>query len=89
MNLESNEMLLGMPFLAAYNPDINWQDGTFSGDVIALTDDAHQWSFNKYKTYNSEIEEEDLDDQDYEFIPSNEYDTITIGKVTTATELTI
>jgi hypothetical protein len=42
MNLGSNEMLLGMPFLATYNPDINWQDGTFSGDVIALTDDAHQ-----------------------------------------------
>jgi hypothetical protein len=38
MNLGSDEMLLGMPFLAAYNPDINWQDGTFSGDVIALTD---------------------------------------------------
>jgi hypothetical protein len=42
MNLGSDEMLLGMPFLAAYNPDINWQDGTFSGDIIALTDDTHQ-----------------------------------------------
>jgi hypothetical protein len=24
MNLGSDEMLLGMPFLATYNPDINW-----------------------------------------------------------------
>jgi hypothetical protein len=64
MNLGSDKMLLGMPFLAAYNPDINWQDGTFSGDVIALTDDAHQWSSNKHKTYDLEIEEEDLDNQD-------------------------
>src|SRR5438445_9864304 len=92
MNLESNEMLLGMPFLAAYNPDINWQDGTFSGDIIALTDDAHQWSSNQHKTYDPEIEEEnleDLDDQDYVFIPDNEHDTVTIGKATIATELTI
>jgi hypothetical protein len=71
MNLGSDEMLLGMPFLAAYNPDINWQDGTFSGDVIALTDDAYQWSSNKHKTYDPE-KEEDLEDQDYEFIPDNE-----------------
>jgi hypothetical protein len=89
MNLGSDEMLLGMPFLATYNLDINWQNGTFSGDVIALTDDAHQWSSNKHKTYDPEIEEEDLDNQDYVFIPDNERDTVTIGKVTTATELTI
>jgi hypothetical protein len=89
MNLGSNEMLLGMPFLAAYNPDINWQDGTFSGDIITLTDNAHQWSSNKHKTYDPEIEEEDLDGQDYVFILDNECDTVTIGKATTATELTI
>jgi hypothetical protein len=89
MNLESDEMLLGMPFLAAYNPDINWQDGTFSEDIIALTDNAHQWTSNKHKTYNPEKEEEDLKDQDYKFISSNEHNIITIGKVTTATELAI
>jgi hypothetical protein len=89
INLESNKMLLEMPFLAAYNLDINWQDGTFNRDVIALTDNAHQWSSNKYKIYNPEIEEEDLDNQDYEFIPSNEHDIVIIGKVTTATELAI
>ena len=89
MNLGSDEMLLGMPFLTTYNSDINWQDGTFSGDIIALTDNAHQQSSNKHKIYDPEIEEEDLDDQDYEFIPSNKHDTVTIGKVTTATELAI
>jgi hypothetical protein len=89
INLGSDEMLLGMPFLATYNPDINWQDGTFSGDIIALTDDAHQWSSNKHKTYNPEIEEEDLDDQDYKFIPSNKRDIVTIGKAMIATELAI
>src|SRR5438445_5915555 len=67
MNLGSDEMLLGMPFLATYNLDINRQDGTFSGDIIALTDNVHQWSSNKHKTYNPEIEEEDLDNQDYKF----------------------
>jgi hypothetical protein len=92
MNLGSDEMLLGMPFLATYNPDINWQNGTFSRDVIALTDDIHQWSSNQHKTYDPEIEEEnpeDLDEEDYVFIPDNEHDTVTIGKVTTATELAI
>ena len=54
MNLGDDSMLLGMPFLAAYNPEINWQTGTFSGDVIALTNDAHLWSSNHHKTYNLE-----------------------------------
>jgi hypothetical protein len=89
MNLGSDEMLLSMPFLAAYNPDINWQDDTFSGDVIAFTDNTHQWSSNKHKTYDLEIEEEDLEDQDYKFISSNECDIVTIGKAMTATELVI
>jgi hypothetical protein len=35
------------------------------------------------------MEEEDLEDQDYKFIPSNEHDIVTIGKATTATELAI
>jgi hypothetical protein len=46
MNLGSNSMLLGMPFLATYNLEINWQIGTFSGNVIALTSNTHQWSNN-------------------------------------------
>jgi hypothetical protein len=87
MNLGSDSMLLGMPFLATYNPEINWQIGTFSGDMIALTSDAHQWLNNQHKTYDPEIEEEDPDDQDYEFIPDNKHNVITLYKMTTATEL--
>jgi hypothetical protein len=79
MNLGDNSMLLGMPFLAAYNLEINWQTGTFSGDIIALTNDTHLWSSNHHKTYNPEQKEEDPDDEDnldYEFIPSNEHDMV-------------
>ena len=42
INLGSDSMLLGMPFLATYNPDIDWQNGTMHRDVIALTKDTHQ-----------------------------------------------
>jgi len=42
MNMGSNSMLLGMPFLAAYNPDINWKAGMFHGNVIAFTKDAQE-----------------------------------------------
>ena len=34
-------MLLGMPFLAATNPVIDWTKGTFKGKVEASTLDAH------------------------------------------------
>ena len=37
-------MLLGMPFLAAYNPDIDWKAGTFNGEVTAFTKDAQEWT---------------------------------------------
>jgi hypothetical protein len=89
INLGSDEMLLGMPFLATYNLEINWQDRTFSRDIFALTDNTHQWSSDKYKTYDPEIEEEDLDNQDYKFIPSNKCDIVTIEKAITAIELAI
>jgi hypothetical protein len=36
-------MLLGMPFLAATNPNIDWTQGTFKGKVIAASMDAHKW----------------------------------------------
>src|SRR5437879_12636880 len=68
MNLGSDEMLLGMPFLAAYNPDINWQDGTFSGDIIPPTDDAHQWSSNQHQPYDLEIEEENIEELNINYI---------------------
>jgi hypothetical protein len=44
INLGDDHMLLGMPFLAAMNPNINWTNGTFEGKVIAATKDTHKWS---------------------------------------------
>jgi hypothetical protein len=49
--------------------------------MIALTKDTHQWSSNQHKTYDPEDDEEDPEDQEYEFIPSNECDVITINKM--------
>ena len=75
MNLGSDSMLLGMPFLAAYNPEIDWQEGEFHGDVMAFTEDAHQWSHNEEIPYDPERDDPDEDD-DEEYIPSNERDII-------------
>jgi hypothetical protein len=46
INLGDNHMLLGMPFLATTNPNIDWTNGTFEGKVIAATKDAHKWSLH-------------------------------------------
>jgi hypothetical protein len=35
-------MLLGMPFLAATNLEIDWTQGKLWGKVIAATTDAHK-----------------------------------------------
>jgi hypothetical protein len=40
-DLGDDHMILGMPFLAATNPDINWSKGSFFGKVEAATTDAH------------------------------------------------
>ena len=47
IDLGTDHMLLGMPFLAATNPDINWTQGMFKGKVIAATTDAHKWVPNQ------------------------------------------
>ena len=92
-NLGSDSILLGMPFFAAFNPDINWTSGTFQGSVIAFTSDAEQWTpeINEQTLnyYNPEIEDEDLNDFDFDYIPSNERDIVQLGRTTTATELAI
>ena len=36
-------MLLGMPFLATTNPDIDWTNGEFIGQIHVGTTDAHKW----------------------------------------------
>ena len=43
-DLGEDWMILGMPFLAAANPDIDWTTGTFDGEIMAATQDAHLWT---------------------------------------------
>jgi len=47
IDLGEDHMVLGMPFLAAVNPEINWTEGELQGKVIAATTDAHKWIPNK------------------------------------------
>ena len=47
LHLGKDHMLLGMPFLAATNPNMNWTNGTFKGKVIASSMDAYKWIPNK------------------------------------------
>jgi hypothetical protein len=44
IDLGEDHMLLGMPFLATTNPDIDWTKGAFKGTIIATTDNAHNWT---------------------------------------------
>ena len=36
-------MILGYPFLAIANPELNWKKGTMRGTVVASTHNAHKW----------------------------------------------
>ena len=42
IDLGDDHMLLGMPFLKAANPHINWTHSEFKGKVYALTTDANK-----------------------------------------------
>jgi hypothetical protein len=44
IDLGEDHVLLGMPFLAATNPDIDWAKGAFKGTIIAAMDNAHNWT---------------------------------------------
>jgi hypothetical protein len=44
-DLGSDHMLLGMPFLSAKNPKINWTSGTFKGRVEAWTSNVYHRPF--------------------------------------------
>ncbi len=44
IDLGSDSMLLGYPFLAAYNPRINWTEGKVYGHVQIRSEDADQWT---------------------------------------------
>ena len=47
IDLGDDHMLLGMPFLKAANPHINWTHSAFKGKVYAITSDAHKWKPNQ------------------------------------------
>ena len=36
-------MILGYPFLAITNPELDWKKGTMKGTAVASTQDAHKW----------------------------------------------
>ena len=44
IDLGNDNMLFGMPFLAATNPNIDWTTGQFKDTVYAATIDAHKWT---------------------------------------------
>ena len=47
IDLGDDHMLLGMPFLKATNPHINWTHSAFKGKVYTITSDAHKWKPNQ------------------------------------------
>jgi len=47
IDLGEDHMVLGMPFLAAVNPEISWTEGELQGKVIVTTTDAHKWKPNQ------------------------------------------
>jgi hypothetical protein len=61
IKLGNDYMLLGMPFLAATNPQINWTHGHFVGKVLAAIKDAHKWRPNQdskvYKPFVNQLPE--------------------------------
>jgi hypothetical protein len=51
IDLRGDPMLLGMPFLVAYNPIINWTTGKFKGQITAYTNNS--WPQKKKQTNQS------------------------------------
>jgi len=76
IDLGSDSMLLGYPFLAAYNPKINWTEGKVYGHIQIRSEDTDQWTQERqrstYASYNPANEDPDPDDESDHFIPSNE-----------------
>src|SRR5882757_2677 len=69
VDLGDNHMLLGMPFLAATNPVIDWTKGTFKGKVEASTLDAHYKPLAR-TAVDPAIMKETLEDANYAAILS-------------------
>src|SRR6266403_6047619 len=54
IDLGSDCMLLGYPFLAAYNPKIDWTEGKVYGCIQIRSEDADQWMQERQRsTYTS------------------------------------
>jgi hypothetical protein len=74
-------MLLGMPFLATFNLEINWTEGTFHGSVEMCTSDSHLWTpqidSQTKETLALEEHEPEPEDYDHSYIPDNEYNIAT------------
>ena len=90
IDLGEDHMLLGMPFLAATNPEINWTEGTFQGKVVAASMDAHKWIPMKdskiHRTFSKTCHTSTLDGQ-FPFINTDPDDYTFIGRTTTATKI--
>ena len=74
IDLGGDSMLLGMPFLAAHNPVVDWTNGRLHGQVSARTADAHLWTPQRQKRHLAmripdDLESEDEDEQN--FIPNS------------------
>ena len=44
IDLGTDQMIIGYPFLEASNPQLNWTTGEFSGEIYAFTSDADEWT---------------------------------------------
>ena len=63
ITLGDDHMLLGMPFLAATNPDIDWTNGEFIGQIHVGTTDAHKWKPEQGSKEEGPFEpDEDIDE---------------------------
>ena len=65
IDLGDDDMLLGMPFLAATNPDIDWSAGQFKDTVFAATTDAHKWTPNQDSKVYTPFRNENYQYTDY------------------------
>src|SRR6266403_479226 len=98
INLGSDSMLLGYPFLATYNPKIDWTEGKVYGRVQIKSEDTDQWTPERqrstYTSYKPADEDPDSDNESDHFIPSNERNMFTyhnayLGKTTKSTQIAI
>ena len=89
-------MLLGYPFLRFTNPPIDWQKGTFYGNVHIATKDAYLWNQERQDEHQRSYNPEQYKDEEHdpEFILNNELEVVHypkkyLRKTTTATELAV